>query len=188
MQNCLLPTAYCLLFALAGCNPGPAELPEAEVAKLRTERLLAEEPADAQGVLAVRQAVAEKAEGAEVTLVGVVGGMPNPLADTEPEFPWRPRQASFFVVDEATAAEFAKHTAEAGENHQDCPFCARRAAEQGDSVAVVNFTGPDAKVLPVDARQLFDLKADETVVIRGKARLLGGEVLVVDAKEMFVKK
>jgi hypothetical protein len=90
-------------------------------------------------------------------------------------------------VDTETAAEFAKHVAETGEDHQDCPFCARRAAEKGDSVAVVNFTGPDAKVLPVDARKLFNLSADETVVIRGKARLLGGEVLVVEAKEMFVR-
>lgn len=178
--------AACLLTFAVGCQPGePAA--QIDVAAARQELVLAEEPADPQTALDLSEREGGFSEG-EVVLVGQVGGMPNPWGDAEAEFPWRAGEASFFIVDPSTVADFSGHEHEEGEDHSDCVFCQNRAANSVHSVAAVTFNGADGKPLPVDARQLFEINADDIVVVKGFAKRIGGDLLVVDAKGLYVRR
>jgi hypothetical protein len=151
---------------------------------------LAAAPAAQQDVLAVQQKmVAEKqspvvAKTQEVVLVGQIGGMPNVWPQTHPDFPWYAGQASFFLVDNKIAAQFASHAKSHG--GEDCAFCRQLAAQNAAAVAVVNCVDAQGKIIEVDARQLLGVKERQTVVIRGRARLLAGTLLVVDADGIYV--
>jgi len=123
----------------------------------------------------------------EVTMVGMVGGLHNPWQKTEPEFPFGGGQAKLFLCDAEAVAELEAH----GHHHapgEECAFCAAHAADQSEMIAVVRFLGKDGKILPCDARQMFDLKGGETVVVRGKARVVEGGLLVVEAEGLFVQR
>ena len=73
----------------------------------------------------------------DVTLVGQIGGMPNPWKETHPDFPWYKNQATFFLVDTKLASQFAHHAEHHGGSHE-CAFCQNLAAKNAHSVAVVN--------------------------------------------------
>ncbi|TWT73706.1 hypothetical protein Pla123a_35990 [Posidoniimonas polymericola] len=176
----------CLLALGLGCTPvEPAA--QIDVDAARQELVLTEEPADPQTALDLSEREGGFDEG-DVVLVGQVGGMPNPWGDAESEFPWRAGEASFFIVDPSTVAEFSGHEHDATEDHSDCVFCQKRAADSVHSVAAVTFNGPDGKPLPVDARKLFQIDADDIVVVKGFAKRIGGDLLVVDAKGLYVRR
>ncbi len=123
----------------------------------------------------------------DVVLVGTVGGVANPSAQAQPDFPFAKNQAMFFLSDPEAAAEFAEH----GHHHapgEECAFCAAHAADAAALLAVVQFHDENGKVLSVDARDLFDLKEQETVVVRGKARIVPGGMLAVDATGLYVRR
>ncbi|MEO0532007.1 MAG: hypothetical protein AAF266_15750 [Planctomycetota bacterium] len=205
--RCWLPSLLSLA-VLAGCAKGPAKPDPAVVEATRAKFVLEVEPGDRQltpldwreeqsgegpvDVLATVDPSEEADAAAEpsnrVVLVGQVGGMPNPWgAETEPDFPWKAGQATFFLVDPATADEFASHSEEAGDDHAaDCPFCARDAASKANAVAVVSFPSEADPTTPVaiDARDLFGIKQGDMVVVRGEAELVG-DVLVVTADGIF---
>jgi len=42
--------------------------------------------------------------------------------------------------------------------------------------------------VPIDSRQLFDVKLLDTVVISGKARVVEGGMLVVDATGLYIRR
>lgn len=183
-----------LLVLPAGCAEGPVKADPAIAEHLRVSFQLAEEPDGAQTPLDWREAAegaeqgdaAAAAEPTGVVLMGRVGGMPNPWPESEANFPWREGEATFFLVDPATADDFAEHAGEAGDDHAaDCPFCAREAAAKSNAVAAVTFAGEDGKPAKVDARELFGLKPGDTVVVSGAAKLLGGELLVVEADGLY---
>jgi hypothetical protein len=184
--NCLL-AAYMLAFT--GLSPVVAVSP-ADLAGHRARLRLASLPEQRQDVLAVQQqlAAAKKLPGAaktrDVVLVGQIGGMPNVWPETHPQFPWYAGQASFFLVDSKIAAQFATHAKAHG--GEDCAFCRQLAAQNANAVAVVNFVDAQGNILEVDARQLLPLKERQTVVIRGRARLLAGTLLVVDADGVYL--
>ncbi|MEO1496399.1 MAG: hypothetical protein AAFV43_04535 [Planctomycetota bacterium] len=208
------PLAVSLSFAVAcfaiGCAQGPVK-PDPDVAEeRRAVLLLTEEPDGAQTPLDYREAldaepdaapsdttaeaeaadttpeIGVEAEPTPVVLMGRVGGMPSPWADSEPDFPWRAGEATFFLVDPATADEFAEHAGDEGDDHAaDCPFCAREAASKSKAVAAVSFLDDDGKPEKIDARELFGLEKGDTVVVRGIPKLLGGELLVVEADGLY---
>ena len=127
------------------------------------------------------------AEGLEVVMVGLVGGLPNAAKETQPDFPFVKGYAIIMVADPLAVAEFDS----GGHNHapgEECAFCAAHAADSSALLATVKFTDENGKVLSVDARKLFDLKEKETVVVRGKARLDQDGMLVVDAKGLYVRR
>lgn len=165
----------------------------AVVEKLRSELMLAEEPEGAQTPLDWREA-ADAAEAEEpssleptpVVLMGRVGGMPNPWPDSEAAFPWREGEATFFLVDPATADEFAEHAGDEGDDHAaDCPFCAREAAAKSNAVAAISINGEDGAPIKIDARDLLGIAKGDTVVVRGQAKLIGGELLVLEADGVY---
>jgi hypothetical protein len=165
----------------------------ATVATHRARLLLSEPTQQATAVLATqKQLVEEKRRTGvvpkerEVVLVGQIGGMLNVWPDTHPNFPWYPGQASFFMVDSKVAQEFAQHTTRHGGGH-DCAFCRQLAAKNVNAIAVVNLLDEQGKTLKIDLRELLDLKENQTVTIRGKAKLLAGSLLQIDADGIYVK-
>jgi hypothetical protein len=157
----------------------------------RTRLQLIEVPENAQQVLAVqKQLVAAKKNSnasttSEVVVVGQIGGMPNIWTDTHPDFPWYAGQSSFFLVDTKIAAQFATHAKKHGGNHS-CAFCQSLAAKNAHAAAVVNLVDEQGEILRIDSRELLGLKENQTVVVRGTAKLLGGRLLVIDATGIHV--
>lgn len=172
--------------ASLGCKPQAATTDPARVAAERARLLLAEEPAGAVTLGEWREANPDATEG-EVVLVGQVGGMPNPWEDTEKHFPWRAGEASVFLVDPATAAEFADHSHGEGDDHQDCPFCTRAASQSVDSVTAVSFIDDQGATVPIDTRELLPLEEGTVAVVRGKAKLLAGDLMVVEADGIYIR-
>jgi hypothetical protein len=170
-------------------QPSPAATPN--IAKQQARLQLREQPARPQQVLSVqKQLVSARRQQAtspsvEVTLVGQIGGMPNVWPQEHKNFPWYDGQASFFLVDSKVAAQFAAHAKKHGGSH-NCAFCQSLAEKNAHAIAVVNFVDEQGQILPIDARQLLDVKERQTVVVRGKAKLLGGRMLVVDADGIYV--
>ncbi|QDS97754.1 hypothetical protein [Adhaeretor mobilis] len=123
----------------------------------------------------------------EVVLVGSVGGVANPWQETEPAFPFSEKHAVLYVVDSAELLELDAHA----HNHapgEECAFCAAHAGDQSKLLARVEFNNEDGKLLSVGSRKLFDLKEKETVVIRGKARLVPGGTMIVEADGLYVRR
>jgi hypothetical protein len=208
------------LGALAGCTRSEPAVDPAVLAAHRERLVLAEEPDGVVGVLDVREMLAgpadtvdkEQAEGTTdasessqtqasdvettdaalpetVVVVGRIGGIPNPWKQAQPHYPWTAGQAQFFMADAAAAAEVEEHAHAHDDPNHDCPFCA--AAADSDVVAVVRFKDKAGKVIAIDAKQLFDLKGDETVVVRGKPQIVGDAkdgLLVVEADGLYVRR
>lgn len=162
-----------------------------EIAAHQGRLQLAEAPKAPQGVLAVqKELLAAKRQAAtagsrEVVVVGQIGGMPNVWPETHPDFPWYKGQASFFLIDSKVAAQFASHAKKHAGNH-NCSFCQSLARKNASAIAVVNLTDEEGKTLRIDARELLGLKENSTVIVRGKAKLLSGRLLVIDADGIHV--
>lgn len=123
----------------------------------------------------------------DVVLVGTVGGVANPSAQSYPEFPFADRQAIFFLADPAAVGEFEEHAHKHAPG-EECAFCAAHAADHITSLALVHFKGEDGKPLAVDVRELFGLKDQDTVVVRGKAKMTPTGMLEVDATGLYVRR
>lgn len=126
-------------------------------------------------------------EAKEVAMVGQIGGLANPWEETQPEFPFSTHYAVFFLADPQAVAEHA----EAGHVHapgEECAFCAAHAAENSELFAMVRLVDEAGKVLPVDSRELFDIKEGDTVVVKGSAQIVEGGMLVVKADGIYVRK
>ncbi len=123
----------------------------------------------------------------DVVLVGSVGGVANPSDQSHPEFPFAKGKAIFFLADPAAVAEMEEHEHKHAPG-EECAFCAAHAGESAHMLAVIQFTDEQGKTLPVDARDLFELKEKETVVVRGKAKVDPSGMLVVDATGLYVRR
>jgi hypothetical protein len=164
----------------------------ANVADERARLVLSEPPKeDSAEVLTVfKQLAAEKnrpggQKTIDVVVVGQIGGMPNVWPDTHPNFPWYPGQASFFIVDNKVAKQFAQHAKHHG-GQDNCTFCQQLAAKNVNAIAVVNLVNAEGQTLPIDVRKVVDLKEKQTVTLRGKAKLLAGSLLQIDADGIYL--
>lgn len=133
------------------------------------------------------EAKAPLVEELDVILVGSVGGVPNPSDQSTPDFPFAKGQAIFFLVDPEVAAEAEEHAHTHAEG-EECAFCAAHAADSAHAIAVVQFADEKGKPLPVDARELFELKEKETVVVKGKAKATANGMITVDATGLYVRR
>jgi hypothetical protein len=123
----------------------------------------------------------------DVVLVGAVGGVPNPSEQANPEFPFSKGKAAFFLADPEFVAEAEEHAHQHGEG-EECAFCEAHAHESAHALALVQFPDERGKPLAVDARDLFELKEKETVVVRGKAKIDPSGLLTVDATGLYVRR
>ncbi|BBO31521.1 hypothetical protein [Lacipirellula parvula] len=126
-------------------------------------------------------------EELDVVLVGSVGGVPNPSDQSMPDFPFAKNQAIFFLVDPEVAAEAEEH-AHTHAPGEECAFCAAHAGDSAHAIAVVQFPGENGKPLAVDARDLFELKEKEMVVVKGKAKATPNGMITVDATGVYVRR
>ena len=120
-------------------------------------------------------------------MVGHIGGLANPWGKVQPDYPFAKTQAVFFLADPQAVVE----NAESGHAHapgEECAFCAAHAVDKADMIAMVQMVDQHGKVLPTDVRQLLDVKENDTVVVRGKARVTDGGILVVDAQGVYLRK
>lgn len=139
--------------AMAAATHGFAARAEIDVAAVRGQLVLAQEPAGAVTLAAAKQKLTTTPQ--VVVIAGRIGGkgMDAFIKD----------KASFSML-EIPADDHAKKP---GHKPDDCPFCKKRLANS--PIAAVQFVGADGKELPVDARTLFGVKEGQDVVIRGTA-------------------
>lgn len=84
----------------------------------------------------------------------------------------------------ATATEdAAAHAHHHDDPDHECPFC---SAKGPGMQVVVRFLTEDGEAIPVDARTLFQFQGDDLVVIRGKAHLEPGN-LVIHGDGIYVR-
>jgi hypothetical protein len=164
MMRALLLLAFCLL--TTGCGRL-----ETEMTAARARFLLAEEPADAQGVLDLR----ETAATGDVVVVGRVGGVSQP---------WSRGQAVFIISDPTVGGEDEGHVC----SDEGCPFCANKKQAENEAIAVVQFIDAQGRVLPLDARELFGLELQQTVVVRGRAKVDELGSLIVSANGLYIRR
>ncbi len=126
-------------------------------------------------------------EAHEVVMLGNIGGLANPWAESHRDYPFKKTEAIFFLADPEAFIE----NEEAGHKHapgEECAFCAAHAADKADLLAIVRFVDEKGKVLQTDARELFDVKEHDMVVVSGEARITDGGILVVDARGLYVRR
>lgn len=115
--------------------------------------LLADEPEDAQDVIAARK---EANNDDEVAVVGRIGGSVNP---------WVEGMAVFSIVDPSLKAC-------SDIEGDQCPtpwdYCCETELKTG--TALVKLVDQEGNVINTDARELLALKELQTVVARGKAQ------------------
>jgi len=152
-----------------GCRPSGAAV-DPKVAAMRQRLLVGEEPA---GAVTFADARTQVEQSPEVTLIGRIG-VPDQEAFVE-------GKAAFVIRDAVGEVEHG------GPDHDpaNCPFCKRKAS-QPEAMAVVQFLDEKGEVLPIDARELFDLAENARVVVQGKAQIVEPGALVVSAERLFV--
>ena len=136
--------------------------------------MLSEEPAGSIGILEAREN--EDALG-EVVLYGQIGSKNET---------WQEGKATFVITDPT-----ALHDEEDdGHDHENCPFC--KAKREGGKVpnptAIVQIVDEEQKVLPIDARELFEVEEGDMVVVTGSAQVDAIGSLTLSAKGVYVRR
>ncbi len=166
MKNWSILTLLLLCFTI-GCT-GQSE--DSVIQAQRAKYLLQQEPAGAVGIEEATKAAAEEKE---VVLKGRINAGKHE--------PWTPGEASFILMDVPDG-----HAADTGHEESECRFC-REAAEKAPRV-VVRVVDEAGKTVAIDAKKLFGLEKDQTVVVRGRARINDAiSALEVQASGIYVK-
>ncbi len=133
--------------------------------------VLAEEPESAVDVIQVRD---EAKDGDEIVIVGRIGGSSDP---------WIAGLAAFSIVDRS-----ATPCNEIPGDKCEVPWDYCCEADLAKKTTLVKFLGDDERPLAAGAKNLFDIKELDTVVIKGKAKRDEAGDLTVLASGMFVRK
>lgn len=140
-----------------GCNSGgDVAAPHAATKPIASAAayLLPDEPDGAIGVIEARESAKD---GEEIVVVGQIGGSSHP---------WIDGRAAFTLLD-ASMSVVAEGEECSGE--QICMGdCCR--AERVCCTTLVKVINDAGELIPVDARNLLGVTAEDTVVIRGKAK------------------
>jgi hypothetical protein len=177
MTRYLMFGAIVSLIGFAGCNRPAAETSPVASGNAphisAVSYLMKEEPEECIGVMEART---DAKDGDEITLVARVGGRKNP---------WVEGRAAFMVID-ASMAVVATGT-ESGKGQICLDDCC--AALRGECTTMVKFLDDQGGVLPTDARELFQLKPDDMVVIQGHVqRDEEQSTFAVVAKSIYVRR
>jgi hypothetical protein len=166
---------------VSGCR---SETADPAVQALRGQYVLAEEPV---GELTLTQ-VAHRLDGAAGESETDSAASPDPISqpvvlvgriyagDLEP---WDTGKASFLL------AELPEEGHGEGHDADNCPFCKRKAANA--PTAIVQFIDDTGEVIPRDARELFGVKKNDVVTIRGQATRGELNTLIVTADAIHVR-
>ncbi len=165
----LLGLATAGLLLLPGCGASVS----AEILAHRS-RFLANAPPDGAAAIS---AIRSKLKQGELTADDRIVVRCRINAGEMP--PWETGAASFVVTD-ATG-----HDGDKEHNPHTCPFCSRDII---NSIARVQFRDPQGVVIATDARELFDLRENQLVVLSGTGHFDDTDHLVIVADQMFVKR
>ena len=175
----MTPTTMCgvmlgATWLLVGCGqptPPPAPTTKTPAPKIDgTKFVLADEPADAKTVDEVREAAKD---GDDVVIVGRIGG------DRDP---WVADRAAFLIVD-PSRIPCNERTGDSCKTPWD--YCCE--TDLAKSKATIKFVDDAGKTLANDARQLFNVKELQTVVVKGQAKRDEAGNLTVLASGLFVR-
>ncbi|MDA0281783.1 MAG: hypothetical protein O3B13_14745 [Planctomycetota bacterium] len=177
-----MKTSITSLIALAGlalvvgCAQEPATEPSSNTTPSApaidgSRFLLKTEPADAATVIEARE---QAQDGADVILVGRIGGSENP---------WVDGRAAFSIVDQTLKA---CSDIPGDECKKPWDYCCE-THKLPASTALVKFVDADGQPLKADARKLLSLRELQTVVVRGKAKRDEAGNLTVLASGLFVR-
>jgi len=159
----------------SGCGTGAnpmASLSSTPVNVDASQYQLADEPDGAVGVIDARESAED---GAPLVLIGRIGGC---------EKPWVEGRAAFTLLDASISVVAEGEVSEEGEICKaDC--CAN---ERLGCTTLVKVVDPRGQIVPVDSRELFDLKESDMVVVQGTAKKDNSGNFVMLAKGIFVRK
>lgn len=85
-----------------------------------------------------------------------------------------------FVVTDANG-----HDGDESHNPHECPFCKR---DINNMIAQVQVTDEAGQMLQKDARELLNVKEFDLLEIEGTGRFDDGDMLVIDANRIYVKR
>lgn len=185
----LIALVWLGMWVTVGCQTKEPDVPVAVATDFREKLLVADPPAESHPLADVRQELSSSTDplaGKSVVLRGTIGKMPNPYAGEQSyaEFPWVTDEASFFLVDDATVAEFKKHGHAKGE---ECSYCLDLASERIDKIARVQIADAQGMPLPYRADLLLNLQEGDRLIIAGKATLHLETLLVIEPESIFVE-
>ena len=134
---------------------------------------LAEEPADAIGVIAARESAVD---GAPLVLVGRVGGSAKP---------WIDGRAAFTLLDASMSV--VAEGEDSGEEGEICmgDCC---ALERKGCTTLAKVVDSQGKLVPMDSRELLGLKESDMVVVQGTAQKDQTGNFVMLATGVFIRK
>lgn len=165
-----------LILTHVGCQESVVRYDPEKLAAARRQFLLEDEPEGVEGVLDVQESYESPRE---VVLVGQIGGVANP---------WTPGKAAFILADPIMLSEIKSSGADHVCNDPSCKFCARQKVNQlKEGLAAVEFQDHRGQVLPMDARNLFEVSEKQVVVVCGKAHVNDLGCLVVAANGLYVR-
>jgi len=175
VRNIVLLSLGLAVATVIGCgsSAGPTTAIAPPAVAHDARYVLAEEPADAQPVIAVRK---DAKDGDEVTITGRIGG------DVDP---WVKGRATFVIVDPTLKA--------CSEREGDsCPtpwdFCCEDIGHLNQSKATIKIVDDAGETISTDARELLGVTVLQTVTIRGQAKRDEAGNLTVLAKGVYVKR
>jgi hypothetical protein len=157
------------VIGIAGC--GQPDSPE--VKAIREKRLVATPPANERPVSDVRKDLKSGTiapEDSFVVRARINAGDFPPFADG----------MAAFVVTDATG-----HDGDESHNPHECPFCKR---DIKNVIARVEFRDEANELIRIDARQLFNVKEFDLLVIEGPGKFDDDDTLVIQGRRMYVKR
>jgi len=166
-----VPLLPMVLAAFVGCGSG--EVVDSSLNELRRQFEADVSPEDALAFEDVRTALQDGKREADTEVV--LRGRIN-AGDISP---WEPGVAAFVLTD-ATG-----HDDEDDHDPHECPFCSRKIESM---IAHVEFHDNDGRVITEDARELFELRDKQLVIVRGRVSLDESGILRLAATEMAVNR
>lgn len=144
-----------------------------EIAALREQFVVDSAPTGEKPISDVRRAM--KAEELTSDRTFVVRARIN-----AGDFPPFADGMAAFVVTDATG-----HDGDESHNPHECPFCKR---DIKNVIARVEFKDGSGTLVKTDARELFDVKEFDLLVIEGAGRFAEDDTLIIDATKLFVRR
>lgn len=183
LRTCVVPSrsvplaVLSLAALLIGCGSEPSPMADQDSAESATSvdgdrYLLADEPASATDVIAVRE---QAEDGDPVVIVGRIGGSQNP---------WIDGRAAFSIVDESLQA-CSDIPGDACPEPWD--YCCETPKLAG-ATALVKVVDESGELVRVDAKKLLPVQELSTIVAEGTAQRDDAGNLTVLADKIYVRK